>query len=75
VTRPEDLYPFLRNEHAAVMRVGTVVSATATRLAVDMGGGVIDVGYLTQVTNTAPGARVTVLLDRDTPLAIGNVKP
>ena len=76
MTRPQDQYPYDRNARAAIWRTGTIVSVSGdgTRLTVDTPGGQItNVMFLTSVVTTV-GARVVVLLDRDTALAIGLMK-
>ena len=72
MTRPEDDYPYERNERAVVVRIGTVAAVGASTVDVDMPGGT----RLPDVTSTftpTVGARVAVLLDRDNALAIGPV--
>jgi hypothetical protein len=75
MTRPQDLYPYERNARACILRIGTVAVVGASKLDVDVPGG----GRLTGVAQLAGftatvGARVAVLLDRDSALAIGLVK-
>jgi hypothetical protein len=74
--RPQDDYPYDRNLKAAIWRTGTIasVSGDGTRLTVNVPGGqVTNVMFLTSVTTTV-GARVALLLDSKTALAIGLVK-
>jgi hypothetical protein len=72
VTRPEDERPFGRNERAVIMRTGTVTAIHATTLDVMLPGGPmpgVPLGGFTALV----GEKVTVLLDRDSALAIGMV--
>jgi hypothetical protein len=66
-----------RNERAAVLRIGTIVSvsADAKKLTVAIADGqLIDVPMLASVTVTAAGTVVALLLTRDNALVIGSVK-
>lgn len=75
MTRPQDQYPFERNERAVILRIGTVAAITGNTLTVTTpnGGSMTTVAQLAHFTATV-GARVAVLLDRDSALAIGLVK-
>lgn len=74
MTRPEDEYPFARNERSIVLRIGTVAVVGSTTLDISVPGGTLaGVPQLAHFTATV-GARVAVLLDRDSALAIGLVK-
>jgi len=72
MTRPEDEYPYARNERAVIMRTGTVTAVHASTLDVLLPGGPmpgVPLGGFTAIV----GENVTVLLDRDSALAIGMV--
>lgn len=72
MTRPEDEYPYARNERAVIMRTATVTAVHASTLDVMLPGGPLPGVPLGGFTATV-GAKVTVLLDRDSALAIGMV--
>ena len=75
MVRPEDEYPYDRNQRALIWRVGTIVSATATRLVVDVAGGQLtNVMMLKAVDVTTAGTKVMVVSDRGKAVAIGIVK-
>lgn len=74
MTRPEDAYPYERSERAVILRIGTVAAVTGNTLTITVPGGQLPgVAQLAHFTATV-GARVAVLLDRDSALAIGLVK-
>lgn len=72
MTRPEDVYPYARNERAVIMRTGTVVAIGPSTLDIMLPGGLLEdvpLGGFTAIV----GASVTVLFDRDSAVAIGLV--
>ena len=72
--RPQDEYPYVRNERACILRIGTVSAIVGSKLDINVPGGVLTgVPQLAHFTATV-NARVAVLLDRDSALAIGLVK-
>lgn len=77
IGRPQDAYPYDRNARAAIRRIGiiTAVSGDGKRLTVTVAGGgsIPNVMLTTNVTATI-GARVAIVYDRDTALAIGLMK-
>jgi len=75
MVRPEDEYPYDRNQRALIWRVGTIVSATTTRLVVDVPGGQLtNVMMLKAVDVTTAGTKVAIVFDRGNAVAIGIVK-
>lgn len=72
--RTQDAYPFDRNSRAVIIRIGTVAAIVGNKLDINVPGGVLPgVPQLAHFTATV-NAKVAVLLDRDSALAIGLVK-
>lgn len=72
MTRPEDAYPYARNERAVILRVGTVAAVGTSTVDVDMPGGTRLNGVPSTFTPKV-GAQIVLLLDRDNALAVGPV--
>lgn len=72
MTRPEDDYPYERNERAVILRVGTVAAVGTSTVDVDMPGGTRLTG-VPSVSRPAVGAKVVVMLDGGNALAVGPV--